>query len=148
MFNYSLTPIKPSAFALLATFLLTAFTGHQALASGGGGGYSGGGGGIGPAPAPREVDQVYEYGKSVYLGRSPGSKKISYCVKVDGELKKLRGRNLKSYRGAKQLDFANALYNCKAPDELALAGVDKEEIAYVIYYLNKRYKLDLAGARS
>jgi len=89
------------------------------------------------------VDEVYEYGKALYLGRAPGATKINYCVNVDGAPKKLRGRTLRSYKGSKQLDFANALVNCQQPDELALAAVKKEEIAYVLYYLNKRYRLNL-----
>ena len=92
------------------------------------------------------VDEVYEFGKALYLGRAPGAKKVNYCVNVDGTPKKLRGRTLRDYKGARQLDFANALVNCQQPDQLALAGVKKEEIAYVIYYLNKRYKLNLSDA--
>ncbi len=110
---------------------------------GGGGGYSGAGSAGVPTPAPRQVDEVYEFGKSIYLGRAPGSQKIKYCVKVDGETKKLRGRTLRQYKGSKQVDFANALYNCEAPEERALLKIKREEVAYVLYYLNKRYKLDL-----
>lgn len=105
------------------------------------------GGPAGNASAPREVDEVYEFGKALYLGRAPGSKKINYCVKVEGEPKKLRGRSLRSYKGAKQLDFANALYNCNQPEQLALLELEKEQVAYVLYYLNKRYKLNLDTGR-
>jgi len=125
--------------ALLATGLATG----PAAASGSSGGFSGSTRGRAAPPAPRAVDEVYEFGKALYLGRAPGAKKVNYCVNVDGAPKKLRGRILRSYKGAKQLDFANALVNCQQPDELALAGVKKEEIAYVIYYLNKRYRLNL-----
>ncbi len=118
---------------------------HPVAASGSSGGFSGGGGAP-SAPAPRVVDEVYEFGKALYLGRAPGAKKVNYCVNVDGAPKKLRGRTLRDYKGAKQLDFANALVNCQQPDELALAGVKREEIAYVIYYLNKRYRLNLSDA--
>ena len=135
--------------AIMCALLLIPFT-SSALASGysgggggGGGGFSGGSGRISP---PREVDQVYEFGKALYLGRAPGAQQIDYCVKVDGEPKKLRGRTLRSYKGASQNDFANALYNCNQPDQLALRGVEKEEIAYVLYYLNKRFKLNLQGS--
>lgn len=111
-------------------------------------GLSGGvGGTAGSTRAPREVDQVYEFGKSLYLGRAPGSKKVNYCVKVNGEPKKLRSRSLRSYKGVKQLDFANALYNCNDPEQLALLELEKEQVAYVLYYLNKRYKLNLDTGR-
>lgn len=113
-----------------------------AFASGGGGGFSGAGSSA-PAPAPREIDEAYEFGKSIYLGRAPGSQKIKYCVKVDGEARKLRGRTLRPYKGTNQIDFANALYSCENPEQRALLKVKKEEVAYVLYYLNKRYNLDL-----
>jgi len=142
---------RPSTLSALTCALLLAplafLSTTPAGASGSsGGGFSGSTRG-GPPPAPRVVDEVYEFGKALYLGRAPGAKKVNYCVNVDGAPKKLRGRTLRDYKGAKQLDFANALVNCQQPDQLALAGVKKEEIAYVIYYLNKRYKLNLdAGA--
>ena len=101
----------------------------------------------GSRDAPREVDQVYEFGKAIYLGRTPDSKKTKYCVNVEGQPKKLRGRTLRSYKGAKQLDFANALVDCQQPDQLALLGIKKEEVAYVLYYLNKRFKLELDTGR-
>ena len=116
----------------------------QASMASGGGGLVGGGNQGSPRPA-REVDQLYEHGKAIYLGRTPGAQKVDYCLKVDGEPRKLRRKHLRAWRGGDQLEFANALYNCKMPDELALASVRKEEIAFVLYYLNKRFKLDLAS---
>ncbi len=126
-----------AALAIAVTLPLTAFA-----SGGGGGGFSS----SGTNSAPREVDKTYEFGKSLYLGRAPGSQKVKYCVKVDGEAKKLRGRALRPFRGASQLDLANALYNCDKPEQRALLSLKKEEVAYVLYYLNKRYKLDLSSA--
>ena len=123
--------------ALLATSPVTA--------SGSSGGFSGSSGGR-AAPPPRVVDEVYEIGKAIYLGRAPGAKKVNYCVNVDGEPKKLRGRTARDYKGANKLDFANALVNCQQPDELALASVEKTEIVYVIHYLDKRYRLNLSDS--
>jgi len=137
-----LSSFVPSLACALILAPMAFFAAAPAGASGSsGGGFSGGG--RAPAPQPRVVDENYEFGKALYLGRAPGAKKVNYCVNVDGEPKKLRGRNLRGYKGVSQLDFANALVNCQQPDELALAGVRKEEIAYVIYYLDKRYKLNL-----
>lgn len=140
-----------SPMLVLAT-LVSALLAMPVMASGSSGGGGGGGGASGGGnfgtPTPRVVDEVYEFGKAIYLGRTPGSKRVKYCLKVDGKAKKIGSRSLKSWRGRKQVDFANALYNCKQPDKLALQGVAKEEIAYVMYYLNKRYKLALGGARS
>jgi len=140
---------RPSRLTALTCALLLAplalLSTGPAAASGSSGGFSGSSGGR-AAPPPKAVDEVYEYGKAIYLGRAPGTKKVNYCVNVDGAAKKLRGRTLRDYKGATQLDFANALVNCQQPDELALAGVRKEEIAYVLYYLNKRYRLNLSDA--
>jgi len=130
--------------ALLLAPLALVGTGPVA-ASGSSGGFSGSTGGR-AAPPPKVVDEVYEYGKSIYLGRAPGTKKVNYCVNVDGAAKKLRGRTVRDFKGASQIDFANALVNCQQPDQLALTGVKKEEIAYVLYYLNKRYRLNLSDA--
>jgi len=137
MFKH-LVHARRSAFALLCASLLTAGT-QTAMASGLSGGGASSGGGL----PPREIDQLYEYGKSLYLGRTPGVRKTRYCLKIDGEAQKLRGRNLKSWRGRPQLEFANALYDCEAPEKLALLNLEKEQVAYVLYYLNKRYKLRL-----
>jgi len=137
-FFTSLGAARLAAVALSAALVLPL----GAFASGGGGGGFSGSAGS-PTPTPRVVDEGYEFGKSIYLGRAPGSQKIKYCVKVDGEAKKLRGRTLRPYKGSKQVDFANALYNCENPEERALLKIKREEVAYVLYYLNKRYKLDL-----
>lgn len=99
-----------------------------------------------PAGGQRQVDEVYEHGKAIYLGRQPGTEKINYCVVVDGKPKKIRGRTLRSYKGASMLELANALYNCAAPQELALNSIDRKQIPFVMYYLNKRYKLDLSNS--
>ncbi|MEM9620032.1 MAG: hypothetical protein AAF993_00190 [Pseudomonadota bacterium] len=114
----------------------------SALSSGGFGGGSPGGGLSGGA-APRVVDEAYEFGKSVYKGRAQGSEKIDYCVKVDGEVKKLKRSTAKSYRNGPTRDFALALIDCETPDRLALTTMSREHVPLVLYYLNKRYKLDL-----
>jgi len=82
-------------------------------------------------PEPREVDQVYELGKQIYKGRSQDAVKIKYCVKQqDGEFKKLKGSTAKPFRGGISKDFA-------------LSTVADGQIPLVLYYLNKRYRLNL-----
>ncbi|MEM7099418.1 MAG: hypothetical protein AAF541_14235 [Pseudomonadota bacterium] len=112
------------------------------FASGGiGGGFSN------PGSSPRPPkDEVYEFGKSVYNGRAAGATKIKYCVKVDGELKKLKRKTARAYKSGSVKDFANALYDCKNPDTLALSTVERDHVPLVLYYLNKRFKLDLQDA--
>lgn len=118
------------------------FTG-PALASGGGSGP------IVPPTGPvqeRVVDERYEYGKAVYLGREPGTTRIEYCLLVDGEPRKLKRRTLKPYRGGSVVDFANALYRCDDPASLALLSLAEDQVPHVLYYLNKRYRLKLNDA--
>ncbi len=97
-------------------------------------------------PKPRQIDEAYEYGKAIFLGRNPGTKAMKYCLLVDGEAKIINRNNIKRYKGTNQSELANALYDCDEPENLALRAVNKEQIPYVLYYLNKRYKLNLHGA--
>ena len=108
------------------------------------GGYSlPGSANTGPNAPRREVDQVYEFGKSIYLGRQPGVEKITYCVLDEGKPRRLRGRNLRTYRGATLHEFANSLYNCDDTSQLALTSVEPDQVRFVLYYLNKRFNLAL-----
>jgi hypothetical protein len=89
------------------------------------------------------VDEVYEYGKSIYNGRRPGAQKVKFCVLQKGKPKKVRARTLKPFRGGSKVDLANALYDCSQPEVLALARLKQDQIPFVLYFLNKRFKLDL-----
>lgn len=133
------SPLK-LIFALLASLIAS-----TSFASGGTGGLSGLSGGTGATPH-RNVDESYEYGKAVYLGRLPESEKLKYCVLVDGEVKKVKRKTLKPYRKKTQVELANALYRCDDPSKLALHSVKQEQVAFVLYYLNKRFKLKLSDA--
>ena len=140
--------VRSLAAKTIALVTVSLFAG-SALASGGGGGggFSGSGGSFGNrAPAPRVVDEAYEYGKAVYLGRSPGAQKIDYCVVVDGEAKKVKRTNLKPYKGVTRQELANALYNCDNSEQLALRSVSQEEVPFVLYYLDKRFRLNLSDS--
>ncbi|MEM1231263.1 MAG: hypothetical protein AAGI15_12045 [Pseudomonadota bacterium] len=91
----------------------------------------------------RVIDERYEYGKSVYLGREPGTTRYDYCLQQDGAAEKLKRRTLKPFRGGKAGDFARALVRCDAPEQQVLAALQPEQVRFVLYYLNKRYKLNL-----
>lgn len=107
---------------------------------------SSGGGGYGSdysTPQPKVVDQRYELGKAIYLGRAPNTKKYKYCVEVDGKPKKIKSSRLKPFKNGTRQALADALINCKQPDQRVLSQLDKGQQSYVLYYLNKRYKLRL-----
>lgn len=125
--------------------LLAGLIACSSFASGGTGGLGGLSGGTGSTPQ-REVDESYEYGKAVYLGRSPDAEKLQYCVLVEGEAKKLKRKTLKPYRKKTRVELANALYRCDDTSKLALNSLKREQVAFVLYYLNKRFKLKLTDA--
>lgn len=115
----------------------------------GGGGYSGGGGGGGFSNAPRaqrQVDQTYELGKAIYTGRAKGEPSLDYCVQVEGEKLPVKRKSIKSYKKSTYNDLANNLYDCNSPDELVSDSLTRDSFLYVVYYLNKRHKLDLRGS--
>ena len=130
-----------STVALVGIFLMGCMATTTAVASG-----VSGGGGIGsqtPQPSQRVTDERYEYGKALYLGRLPEAPKLSYCVVVDEEATKLKRRSLKPFRKKSKLELANALVKCEAPDQLALKSLEPGQAAFVIYYLDKRFRLKL-----
>ena len=104
----------------------------------------GGGYGRTTQPEPRVVDQAYEYGKAVYKGRA-GAPKQRYCVRGDEKPAKLKGRSLKSYKGAPIQNLADDLVLCDMAETSALAALSDDQKIHLIYYLNKRFKLSLQG---
>ena len=100
-------------------------------------------GGLSGPGANRQIDEVYEFGKQIYKGRAKGATKISYCVENNGELKKLKRGTVKQFKGGNTKEFALALVDCAAPDRLALSTMARDQIPVVLYYLNKRYRLNL-----
>ena len=135
-----------SLLGIITGLILVVFTlgSLPSYASGGigGGGFSGSGAPQTPV-RKREVDEPYEYGKAVFFGRLPGAQRTKYCVLVEGKPKKLKRSTLKPFKGGSRLELANAMYDCDNPDRLALGLVEKKQIPYVLYYLNKRFKLEL-----
>lgn len=133
--------------ARLSVLLICSVIATQTFASGGigGGGFSGT---SGQPRAQREVDEAYEYGKLVYTGRAQGTQKIKYCVLPEGgsgEPKKLKRSTLKPFRNGKSQELANAIYDCDNTAQLALTRLERKQVPFVLYYLNKRYKLNLSS---
>ena len=99
-----------------------------------------------PQPNYRVPDERYEYGKALFLGRLPDSPKLSYCVLEDDVAKKLKRRTLKPFRRQSKVTLANALVHCDEPGKLALASLERGQAAFVLYYLDKRYRLKLSDS--
>lgn len=133
----------------LSTILFStalALSSGSVFASGGGGGGSYGGGSYGGGQVQqRQVDQTYEVGKAIYKGRQSGVARISYCV-ASGELKlPVKSKSLKTYKKTTYNNLAENLYNCDKPDSLVASELSKDNLLYVLYYLNKRYNLKLSS---
>ncbi|MFK7913157.1 MAG: hypothetical protein AB8B93_04520, partial [Pseudomonadales bacterium] len=127
------------AVVLAVPVLLGALASTHAWASG----VTGGIGSQQPQHGQRPVDERYEYGKALYLGRLPSAAKISYCVVADDKARKLKRRSLKPFRKKSRLELAQALVHCDSPEQLALQGLEPGQAAFIIYYLDKRYRLKL-----
>ena len=128
-------------FVIGAVFLMP-FAAFASGSVGGGGGYGGGTGGSYQS-APRAVDERYEYGKAVFNGRISGIKAYQYCLDIDGEKKPLKRKTIKAYKKKTQLELANAIYDCERPELLVGQEMAKAEFSFLVYYLNKRYRLKL-----
>jgi len=149
--NYKVNPMKnklnfQTLLLMLISVAAMAISSTAAFASGGGG-YGGGGGGFGGSvPQKRVVDQNYEQGKAIYTGRAVGSSKISYCVKErseEGKLVPVKSKSIKAYKRTTYQELADNLYNCDEPESLVSSELKRDDYLYVMYYLNKRYRLAL-----
>ncbi len=105
---------------------------------------SGGGGSYGSYSTPSEpVDTKYEYGKSVYQGRANNVPKIKYCVDNGKEKVKLKRSSLRPFKGGTVDSLTAKLYDCDNLNTLIGEKISTRDFSYVIYYLNKRYRLNL-----
>lgn len=114
------------------------------------GGYSGGGGYSGSrsaAPERKAVDTVYETGKAIFKGRKSGEPALSYCVVSAGQKIPVKRKSLKAYKKASYNNLADNLFNCDDPETLIASQLTKDSMLYVLYYLNKRHKLNLVSQR-
>jgi len=91
----------------------------------------------------RKVDQTYEVGKSIYTGRRSGSPKLKYCISVENELSPVKRSSLKTYKNDTVQNFTDNLFECDKPDTKIASELSRDEFLYVVYYLNKRYRLNL-----
>ena len=123
---------------------MTLFSISTFASGGGGGGY--GGGSIGGSSSRQiQIDNTYETGKAIFNGRRDSSPKLSYCVTSDDEVVKIKSRSLKAYKNTTYDNLAQNLYICDRPDTLVGLELTRDDLLYVLYYLNKRYKLSLKG---
>lgn len=138
-----MTSIKTTFMTALISLALAA----PSVWASGSGGYGGGGSYRQPSSsAPvRKVDQTYEYGKALFQGRISGVEKREFCVDVDGEKVALKRSSVKNYKGGSYQELANALYDCNQPEQKIGLDMSSDNFQFVLYYLNKRYRLKLSN---
>jgi len=124
---------------VLAAFFVFAFS-SSVFASGG---YGGGSGSFSSSTPTREVDPTYERGKSLFSGRIEGVQKIKYCVADGEEYTKVKRSSLKAYKESTYNILLSSLRNCDSLENGMLDYLNTDQAVHVIYYLDKRYKLDL-----
>lgn len=100
----------------------------------------------GPGGLPQQVkDPAYERGKALFKGRIKNYRAVQVCLQntETGKLYKLSKSKLKPYRKAKAVKLALRLFNCKKTDQLIAKTYKGNDLAYLVYYLDKRYKLQM-----
>ena len=97
-----------------------------------------------PSPAPvKRVDQNYEIGKAIFTGRQRGVEKLQYCVNIDGKLLPVKRSALKTFKSSSYNNLSNHLVDCAQPDAPVINKLGNDNAFYVVYYLNKRFRLGL-----
>ncbi len=129
--------MKTKLVLTIATLLLSILS-STVMASG-----SYGGGRSYDRSEPKQIDQTYETGKALFKGRGSSAGKLNYCISVGDELLPVKRSSLQNYKNSSYNDVANQLFNCDQPDTKIAEQLTKDELLYVMYYLNKRFKLKL-----
>lgn len=94
-------------------------------------------------------DPYYEKGKDAFLGKGKYTK-YNFCLLVEDkndasqtQLKPLNRKTALLYRKSTVVSFVAKLYDCDQPEQWVLNYFDKQTAGYIVYYLNKRFKLHL-----
>jgi len=69
--------------------------------------------------------------------------RISYCVTAGDVKLPVKSKSIKPYKKTTYDNLAQNLYNCDKPDSLVANELSRDNLLYVLYYLNKRYRLNL-----
>lgn len=93
---------------------------------------------------PRKVvDQSYETGKAIYTGRKSNLPKVFYCLKEGEQTVAIKRKTIKSYKKSSYSSLAASLVNCDNSTVPIKDQLGSQNFLYVLYYLDKRYKLKL-----
>ncbi len=92
------------------------------------------------------TDPIYEQGKAVYKGRIKEYGKVKYClVSAESETGaiKIKRKSMKRYKKQSVQALVNDLRFCEQESGKLTQVLSREHLSYLVYYLNKRYRLKL-----
>lgn len=114
----------------------------------GSGGYSGGGFSSGSQNLPqRQTDPLYEHGKAVFKGRTTNTKGVDFCLtssQSEEGFTKIKRKSIRPFKGTSYQLMAEGLVDCNKPESSLIQTLTRDEMLTLIYYLDKRYKLNLS----
>lgn len=121
---------------------LLSLTPSVVLASGSTGDY---GGSSYDRPA-KTIDPVYERGKAIFTGRSQEYRKYAFCIRDNSssEPQKIKRKNIKAYKNSTYDAVAGELVKCDEPNKAITDVVSRDDVSFLVYYIDKRYKLELS----
>jgi len=100
----------------------------------------------GPGGLPQQAkDPSYERGKALLKGRIKNYRGVQVCLldTETGKLHKPSKNKLQPYRKVKAVKLALQLFNCKQAETLIAKIYKGNDLAYLVYYLDRRYKLQM-----
>ena len=109
-----------------------------AFASGGGASYGGS-----YNSKPKAIDTKYEYGKTVYQGRAKKVGKVSFCVANGNSVTPVKASSLRPFKKGSVRNLTSSLYDCDNTSQKISDKISSKDLSYVVYYLNKRFRLRL-----
>lgn len=92
------------------------------------------------------TDPVYEEGKAVFKGRIKEYGKVKYCLasaESETGAVKIKRKSMKRYKKQSVQVLLKDLRFCEQDSGNLLQVLSREHLQYLIYYLNKRYRLKL-----
>lgn len=95
-----------------------------------------------------QTDPAYDLGKSIFHGRSKTARGLTICLVTDSnsegkQTATLSSRTLYPFRGQTLSDLSSRLVDCASPSSKVAGILDASEFRSLVYYLDKRFKLEL-----
>lgn len=89
------------------------------------------------------VDKNFLAGKTIVANRDKTIGKIKLCLKSDNGYIPVKRSTLKPYVHATYDQFIDSLHECDKPETSIVERLGEDNTDNVVYYFNRRYKLEL-----